>query len=175
MAEKQLKLVPSSDPVLRSTATAVADPRSVADLAGSLIAAMQAEGGVGLAAPQVGQGVRLFVSGVDGKVQAFVNPEITSQSDELIWWEEGCLSLPRLLGEVERPKTVIIKATDPGGQPITLSADGLLARVIQHEIDHLDGILFPDRMDDLSKLRTISQDEWETRFTNQSDLKNSEM
>lgn len=174
MTGKHLTLVPAGDSVLRAMAKRIRRPGSVADLAADLFATMQAEGGVGLAAPQVGRSVRLFVTGVDGP-QAFLNPEIVSRSREQILWEEGCLSLPRLLGDVERPKRVTVRATSLDGRRIEFAADDLLARVIQHELDHLDGILFPDRMPDLSKLRKITEEEWQTRFEKDGKLRNEEM
>ncbi len=167
-------MVPSDDPVLHQVAKRISKPAAVADLAADLFVTMREEGGIGLAAPQVGRSVRLFVTVADGP-QAFVNPEIASRSRERLSWEEGCLSLPRLLGDVERPKRVTIRGTSIEGQPIEINADDLLARVLQHELDHLDGILFPDRMKDLRKLRTISEEEWQSRFTKSDDLKNTEM
>lgn len=175
MAGKRLSLVASDDPALRSVAAPVAEPSAVAGLAKDLMVTMRAEGGVGLAAPQVGRSVRLFVTAAGDEPQAFINPKITGRSREQIMWEEGCLSLPRLLGDVKRPKRITVRATSPDGQAITLKADDLLARVIQHELDHLDGILFPDRMKDLTKLRTLTEAEWQTRFEEKAKLRNEEM
>lgn len=174
MAGKRLNLVASDDPVLRKVAQRAGKSDAVADLVADLFATMAAEGGVGLAAPQVGRSVRLFVAGVGGP-QAFVNPKIVGRSREQIMWEEGCLSLPRLLGDVQRPKRITVRATALDGKRIELKVDELLARVIQHELDHLDGILFPDRMKDLRKLRTISEDEWQSRFEKDAKLRNEEM
>ena len=162
-----LALVPSDAPVLRHKAKRIAEPASVRDLADQMAETIVAEGGVGLAAPQVGRAVRLFLTNLEGEIRAYVNPEITWFSDEKIWWEEGCLSLPRLLGQVERPKQIKLSATDLQGRRIRLAADDLLARVIQHEVDHLDGVLFPDRMTDLSQLRKLTAEEWDSRFENQ--------
>ncbi len=175
MAGKRLTLVASDDPALRAVASPVDDPDSVAGLAADLFATMEAEGGVGLAAPQVGRPVRVFVTSAGGGPQAFVNPRIRKRSREQILWEEGCLSLPRLLGDVKRPKRVTLEAVRPDGSPVALEADGLLARVIQHEVDHLDGILFPDRMPDPRKLRTISEEEWQSRFEANEKLRDEEM
>jgi peptide deformylase len=176
MAGKHLSLVDSSDPSLRKTAAKVSDPKAVADLVSDMFATMKAEGGVGLAAPQVGRSVRVFVSAADGSLQAFINPVIKSSARKEIWWEEGCLSLPRLLGQVKRPQGVTVSAQDETGRRRTVKADDLLARVIQHEIDHLDGILFPDRMTDFASLRVISEAEWQERFTsNQSTVRQAEM
>lgn len=157
-------LVNSDAPVLRKPAAAVSDPAVVRDLAAELLETMVAEGGVGLAAPQVGVGVRVFVTGVDGEQLVCLNPQVRSSSAKQVSWEEGCLSLPRLLGEVIRPAEVEIEYTDLQGQSCRRQADKLLARVFQHELDHLNGILFPDRMTDRTKLRTITEEEWDSRF-----------
>lgn len=159
-----LSLVAPDAPILRATAKPIASPKRAAALGEKLVSTMLAEGGVGLAAPQVGQAQRLFVTGVDRKFLTFINPEVTWRSSEQIWWEEGCLSLPRMLGQVRRPKQVRVKATDAKGKKFEITADDLLARVLQHELDHLDGVLFPDRMDDLTKLREITEEEWQSRF-----------
>ena len=163
LKDMQLPLVPADSPVLHAKAKRVNDPSGVSDLVANLFETMVAEGGVGLAAPQVGQGLRVFVTGVKGNQLVFTNPSLKKSSEEQIWWEEGCLSLPRLLGEVRRPKSVTMTALDLDGKPFEVSADDLLGRVLQHELDHLDGILFPDRMKDLSKLKRLTEAEWESR------------
>ena len=103
--------------------------------------------GIGLAAPQVGVSHRLLVYRVewDSPVQAVVNPEIEWSSRDKEWMEEGCLSLPDVHVEVERPVHVRIGAQDAHGERVTIEASGLEARVLQHEIDHLDGVLILDR------------------------------
>jgi peptide deformylase len=103
--------------------------------------------GVGLAAPQVGVSHRLLVYRVepDSPVQVLVNPEIEWSSKDRDWMEEGCLSLPNVHVEVERPVHVRVSAQDAHGDTITVEASGLEARVIQHEVDHLDGVLILDR------------------------------
>jgi peptide deformylase len=103
--------------------------------------------GIGLAAPQVGVSHRLFVYRVepDSPVQAVVNPVVEWSSRDSEWMEEGCLSLPGVLVDVERPVRVRIRAHDPNGDPLVIEASGLEARVIQHEMDHLDGVLILDR------------------------------
>ena len=116
---------------------------------------MQAANGIGLAAPQVGILQRMIVVDVDDELFALVNPEVVDSSDETETMEEGCLSMPNYYGPVERPERVTVRALDRNGKKVRIKADGLLARCLQHEIDHLDGILFfdPSRMRSLSDLR----------------------
>jgi peptide deformylase len=103
--------------------------------------------GVGLAATQVGTLHRVLVYrvGQDGPIAALINPEVEWKGKETETMEEGCLSLPAVLVDVERPLHVRVRAQDEYGEPITIEASGLEARVIQHEIDHLDGVLILDR------------------------------
>ncbi len=102
--------------------------------------------GVGLAGPQAGISKRLFVVIADDDVRrVFINPQIISTSSNLTDYEEGCLSIPGVYETIQRPEKVTIQAFNEKGRPFTLEADGLLARIIQHENDHLDGFLFIDR------------------------------
>ena len=112
-----------------------------------MIAIMRDGLGVGLAATQVGMLRRLLVfqAGHDSEPAALVNPEIEWRSDDLVIAEEGCLSLPRVSMDVERPLHITVTGLDADGEPVRLEAAGLEARVLQHEIDHLDGILILDR------------------------------
>jgi peptide deformylase len=136
------------DPVLRTKARPVerfdAALREEIERMGRL---MHDSIGIGLAAPQVGVSHRLLVYRVepDSPVQALVNPEIEWSSRDKDWLEEGCLSLPGVHVDVERPVFVRVRAQDASGDPITVEASGLEARVIQHEVDHLDGVLILDR------------------------------
>ena len=108
--------------------------------------------GVGLAAPQVGQPIRLFVLKSDDDIErVFINPQIIGTSQETCSYEEGCLSIPKAWEKVVRPERVTVQAINERGRRFTLEADGLLARIIQHENDHLDGILFIDRIDQAKK------------------------
>ena len=112
-----------------------------------LYGSMKTGKGIGLAAPQVDRNIRIFVTGADGdKLRVFINPEIVQTSPEEVDYEEGCLSLPGLYTMVRRPELVKIQAWNEKGRPFTLEASGLLARVILHENDHLNGILFIDRL-----------------------------
>jgi peptide deformylase len=123
-----------------------------------LYEAMARGHGVGLAAPQVDKLSRLFVTGVEGdKLRVFINPEIVATSLEEADYEEGCLSLPGLYTHVIRPATVKIQAYNERGRPFTFEADGFLARVILHENDHLNGILFIDRLSPQKRERALAQ------------------
>ena len=116
-------------------------------------------GGAGLAAPQVGVTVQLAV--VDNQRDpplVLINPEIEFQSEETEFAVEGCLSIPGYTGLVERPVRVAVKAANSHGDVFELLAHGALARTVQHEIDHLHGILYPDRMHDLNRLQVIDAD-----------------
>lgn len=109
---------------------------------------MIAENGVGLAAPQIGKSIRLFVLMADDNVRrVFINPQIIATSAETCSFEEGCLSVPKIWESIVRPAKVTVQALNEQGKPFILEADGYLARIIQHEYDHLEGILFIDRGD----------------------------
>ncbi|MDR2468374.1 MAG: peptide deformylase [Spirochaetaceae bacterium] len=131
------------------------DERSV-KMIEAMIETLHAEGGVGLAGPQVGVSERLFVIDIDGKTpRAFINPSILETSEDTVLIEEGCLSIPGVWAEVRRPRTVRVQAWNERGRPFTIEADGLLARVIQHEYDHLEGILFIDRISPVKRERLL--------------------
>jgi peptide deformylase len=153
------------DPVLRTPAAPVA---AVDDGVRALIAdmfdTMYDADGVGLAGPQVGVGQRVIVvdSHEDGQhPMALVNPSITWASDETERGEEGCLSIPGLREMVERSIAVTVEALDRDGAPLRIEAEGLLARILQHEVDHLDGILFLDRVSPLKRRMLLAK--WQKR------------
>ena len=136
------------DPVLNSPGTIVGEfDAGLAHEVERMIGIMRDGLGVGLAATQLGLMRRLLVfqAGFDATPTALANPEIEWSSGELAVAEEGCLSLPRVVVEVERPLHVRVRGRDVRGEPILLEASGLEARVLQHEIDHLDGVLILDR------------------------------
>jgi peptide deformylase len=110
-----------------------------------MVKLMETEKGIGLAAPQVGSDLRICTIRVDDTACVLVNPKIKSYSRKKDIFEEGCLSFPGEFFPVERPIKVKVQARGSGGKKMTIKADGLLARVLQHEIDHLDGILVIDR------------------------------
>lgn len=117
-------------------------------LAEEMLETMISANGVGLACPQIGQNRRMFVAMADDEVKrVFINPQIVRTSSDSVPYEEGCLSVPQTYEEIMRPSQVTVQAQDLNGKRFMLEADGLLARVIQHEIDHLEGIVFIDRGD----------------------------
>jgi peptide deformylase len=127
-------------------------------IAEDLIEGLREKKGVGLAGPQVGLMERIFAIHIDGDVpRIFINPSILETSKELVKYEEGCLSIPGVYAEVVRPKTVKIQAWNEKGRPFTLEAEGILARVILHEFDHLEGILFIDRLSEQHLNRILAK------------------
>ena len=130
---------------------------SVMAFAKDLIDSMHLGKGVGLAAPQVGVLDRVFVVHIEGDVpRVFINPSLIETSSELAEYEEGCLSIPGMYAQVIRPAYVKIQAWNERGRPFNLSAEGFLARVIQHEYDHLEGVLFIDRLSEPKRNRIIT-------------------
>ena len=146
--EALAKVITFGDPVLRSRASEVREfgPELAAE-ADRMIAIMRDAMGVGLAATQLGALRRMLVfqAGPDATPTAIANPVLEWSSDELATAVEGCLSLPRVVVDVERPLYVRVTGADTKGEPILIEASGLEARVLQHEIDHLDGVLILDR------------------------------
>ncbi len=148
-----LKIAAMGHPVLWARATPVPLPLSAAtqDLIDAMIATMRDAPGVGLAAPQVYQSLRLIVIQPDREADApmvLVNPELTPIGTTRVYGVEGCLSIPDWQGIVPRWETVRYDAVDRDGEPLAGEASGFHARVLQHEVDHLDGILYPMRLED---------------------------
>lgn len=144
-----IPILHNPNPELRVVSQPVADTELRAEvtqqLIEDLIDTMYAEDGVGIAAPQVGKHVRIIIADTAQGPQAYVNPEITSRSVRMIASTEGCLSVPGVSGTVKRHSSVIVCAKNRHGEAVEVKANGLLAVIFQHEIDHLDGILFIDR------------------------------
>lgn len=151
------------DPVLRTPAVEVTDfDKELAKLVQDLTDTMMDAPGAGLAAPQLGVGLRVFTYFVDGVVGHLVNPRL-DLSDEIQDGDEGCLSIPGLHFPTKRALRVVAKGQDVHGEPITLEGTELLARCVQHETDHLDGILFIDRLDPEQRkaaMKAIREAEW---------------
>lgn len=136
------------DPVLKSRAARVKSfDESLARLAEDMLDTMREQEGVGLAANQVGRLKQIFVASLEDEEYVVVNPEIETSSDETVTDPEGCLSIPGISVEVERPTSVTVSGQNVSGNPLRIEATGLLARVFQHEIDHLNGVLILDRTD----------------------------
>ena len=126
----------------------------IRELSREMLVTMEEADGVGLAAPQIGKSIRMFVvKADDGVERTFINPQIIATSNELVGYEEGCLSIPKNYEDVIRPEKITIQARNEKGRRFTLEADGFLARVIQHEYDHLEGVLFIDRIDPAKKAK----------------------
>ena len=148
-----LKIITGVDnKVLRACSAPVKKiDRKVKRLVAEMIETMQAVEGLGIAASQVGENLRIFIARLNFDtaneiIVPMINSEFLKISDETEEGEEGCLSVPRVFGIVRRAKTVTIKYTDLRGQPQTLNLSDLNARIVQHETDHIDGILFVDKM-----------------------------
>ncbi|MGL4981598.1 MAG: peptide deformylase [Treponemataceae bacterium] len=143
-----MKVIRLGDDVLRKKAQPVQEVTDEIRLQiDKMFDLMKQEDGIGLAAPQAGISLRFFIVLInDGVKRVFINPQIIATSYETEFFEEGCLSVPQIYGEVERPSKITIQALNEKGKPFTLEASGILARVIQHEYDHLDGVIFIDRV-----------------------------
>ena len=130
----------------------------IKNLLDEMFITLEKSNGIGLAAPQVGKNIRLFIVQLepDSKM-VFINPEIIRTSDEQCTMEEGCLSIPKIYEKVVRPKDVMLQYMDINGKKQLIQAGGLLARVIQHEYDHLNGVLFVDRLEQATKEKAIGK------------------
>ncbi len=161
------RIVLADEPLLREKSRKVKRiTTDVQRLIDDMVETMRAAPGLGLAAPQVGVLQRVVVMEVPtrdeteqeeppARLYVLINPEITEMSQETICAEEGCLSIPGYVGQVERAAQVTVRYLNRAGRPMRLTGQGLLARVIQHEVDHLDGILYTDRLTSLDTLRPV--------------------
>ena len=161
MSTRPLVILPA--PQLRLTSAPIARvDDGVRKLAEDMLETMYAAPGIGLAAVQVGEMNRLITIDVSHDEDAkeprvFINPEILWKSEELSVYEEGCLSIPDSYEEVERPAKIRVRYTNLAGEPEDVEADGLLATCLQHEIDHLDGVLFIDHISKLKRDRVTKK------------------
>lgn len=146
-----LKIYKLGEDVLRQKSVPIKDEEindELRALAEEMFETMENANGVGLACPQIGKNIRMFVAEADDDVKrVFINPQIIATSDDSVPYEEGCLSVPQVYENIMRPSKVTVQAQDQNGKKFTLEAEGLLARIIQHENDHLEGVIFIDRGD----------------------------
>ena len=169
-------IIGPDNPILRKKAKAIGDPNTpaVQQLITDMIETMREAPGVGLAAPQVAVSQRIAVVEFaeplpedapsdaqlpEPKLYVIVNPEITDRSEEMVNGTEGCLSLPGYAGDVLRHKAITVKALNRKGKQVKIKAQGWLARIFQHEIDHLDGVLFIDKASKVWKVKEDSPEE----------------
>ena len=146
------------DPVLKSRASRVKDfDEPLKQLTEDMKRVMYEREGVGLAANQIGRLKRIFVAAYEDEEYVIVNPEIDERSETVEKEVEGCLSIPETRVEVERPTAVTVTGQDLSGEPVRVEVEGLLARIFQHEIDHLDGILILDRTDRESRKNAMRE------------------
>ena len=159
-------IVTIGNPQLKAPAASVAVPGDVAELLASMVAGLRSLNGAGLAAPQIGASVKVVVVEVR-KTDVFpdrpecpllqmINPVITARSGSVLVDWEGCFSVPGLMGLVPRSETITVEYLDPSGRRVTGEYSGYVARVIQHEADHLDAVEFVDRMPDMRSLTTVT-------------------
>ncbi|HCU07662.1 MAG TPA: peptide deformylase [Clostridiales bacterium] len=152
-------IVTEGDDVLRKRAREVTEINDrIREITEDMVQTMRAECGLGLAAPQVGILRRIIVVEVDGQLYQLINPEIVETRGEQ-YEEEGCLSVPGLVGRVRRPQYVRIKGSTPQGESVEYEGEDLLAVVFSHECDHLDGVLYTDKADNV---RSAAEAEEET-------------
>ncbi len=155
-----LTIVTYPDPILRRKADPIGEITPTIRAVGEkMIELMHQADGVGLAAPQVGLPLRMFVTVVSQGEKAttipgriYINPEIIIENRELTVLEEGCLSLPDIRGDIRRCAAVTLNALDPDGKPVSLTDDDFMARVWQHELDHLNGVLIIDKMNPMDRI-----------------------
>jgi peptide deformylase len=152
------------DPVLRTPAESVVDfDKELRQLVSDLTDTLRDRQGSGLAAPQLGVGLRVFTFDVDGVTGHLVNPELDFPDDEEQDGPEGCLSIPGIYVDTKRRLNVVAKGVTMHGDPVQIVGTGLMSRCVQHETDHLDGVLFLDRLDPERRkaaMRQIRQAEW---------------
>ena len=154
MAIIPIRILP--DPILKQKSKRVRTiDGSVEKLIGNMIETMHAAGGVGLAAPQVGIPLRVIVIGMPEEEDiVLINPEVVRRKGERLVGE-GCLSLPGYIGQIKRAESVTVKGRDQSGREIRIKADELLAQVLEHEIDHINGVLYIDHLESMDELRKI--------------------
>jgi len=156
------KIITAENPTLRMKAKKVHRfDASIKRLIDDMVETMHSANGAGLAAPQIDLSIRVLVAEYEDRRVALINPEIVKKEGEVLG-AEGCLSIPGYFGDnIRRAENVVVKAQDVNGKNIRIRAEGWFARILQHEIDHLDGILFLDRLDRPEDLHEVGSEEEE--------------
>jgi peptide deformylase len=154
------------DPILLKKSDKIKDPKSqeVRELILNMLETMKNSDGLGLAAPQVGKSLQLCVINFEGKTHILINPKISSKSWKKVVGEEGCLSFPGVFIPVKRHKKVTVKALDRNGKELVIKTEGMLSRVLQHEIDHLEGIPFTKRKAKIRKSKNNKEILWKKQL-----------
>ena len=154
-----MEVITLGDALLRKKAEPVKPINAeIVKIAEEMIETMRQSKGVGLAAPQVGLMKRIFVIHIEGDIpRIFINPSIVATSQETVKQEEGCLSLPVVWADVVRPEAVRVQALNEKGRPFTIETSGVLARVILHEYDHLEGVLFIYRLSEVKRNKILAK------------------
>ena len=152
-----LKILTQPNPILRKKSVEInlekIKSRELKGLISAMAKTMLKDDGVGLAAPQIGKNIRMVVVNSKDGVFCLINPKFTKKSWARELGQEGCLSIPGVFGKVKRHKKISLTYYNENGEKIKLTAEGMMARVIQHEVDHLDGILFIDKAVDVEKIQ----------------------
>jgi peptide deformylase len=151
------RILTADEPILREKTKRVAEfDASLRRLLDDLLETMRDAPGIGLAANQVGVPLQVAVIEIEGKVTELINPKLVRRSGSVVDWE-GCLSIPGFVAEVERAERVTVKARDRHGKEFRIKGDELLGRALQHEIDHLNGVLYIDYLESLEELVRVSE------------------
>ncbi|MFH1841449.1 MAG: peptide deformylase [Candidatus Nealsonbacteria bacterium] len=149
-----LEIKKHPNPILRKKCKEIEEvTEKIKKLAQDMIKTMEEKDGAGLAAPQIGKSIRIIAVCTEEGSKAFINPKIVKKTKETETLEEGCLSLPGIFLKVKRAKGVDVEALDIEGKKVKLKTEGIFARIFQHEIDHLDGILIIDKLNFFQKLK----------------------
>ena len=158
MAIRPIRVLP--DQILRQKSRRVSIiDGSIQGLIGNMLETMHSSGGVGLAAPQIGVPLRVIVIGIPEEEDiALINPKLVRRRGERLV-DEGCLSVPGYIGQIKRSESVTVKGRDKKGKEVRIKADGLLAQALEHEIDHLNGVLYIDYLENMDMLRKIEPEE----------------
>lgn len=155
MIHELLPIIINPNPILRKKSAEIKQIKTeqFQELCLNMVKTMLEKDGIGLAAPQIGQNIRLVVVNTKDGAICMINPKIIRKSLTKKWGEEGCLSIPNVFGEVKRHKKIKYIYCNKNGKQINANASGLMARIIQHEIDHLDGILFIDKAKNIKQIK----------------------